>query len=429
MNRLVLVPENASWVTSARDALALGGFATAAACSSPGEAAQAAREGAIGLAVDGAFPALEELIVLVRSGQQTENLPILVVVRDPLRDDLDRVFRLGIDDYLVASDIHQVRERAVALSKGDPWTGLRAPAGRLVLAGADRDRRILIARILRRWGFDLSFASDRDEVLAQFRQDAVPRAVIADGVLPPDGPEQALGAARREPLGRDVPWLFITEVSRLEGIRAAVQTHGRASAYDRHGPPENIIFALNDLLQPGAVNARRSPRLLHSAPVMFWAGGAPETIWAYSYNINRTGLYVRTLVPPPLGTLLYVRFRPPHGEGLVALDAQVAWRKEFGATQGPLYPPGIGIQFVRTPLADEAAHLAGYEELLRHSEGGGSAGGSQRPPGTPASVGLPTVRVDIDPASIKEGKPGAPASVGLPTVRVDTDPRSIKEGK
>jgi CheY-like chemotaxis protein len=404
VNRLVLVPENASWVKNASDALTVGGFATAAACSSPSEAAQAVRDGAVGLVVDAAFAPLEELTVLVRSAQQTENVPILVVVRDPLRDDLDRVFRLGIDDYLVASDIHQVRERAVALSKGDPWTGLRAPAGRLVLAGADRARRILIARILRRWGFDLSFASDRDEVLAQFRQDAVPRAVIADGVLPPDGPEQALAAARHDPLGRDVPWLFITEVARLEGIRAAVQKYGRASAYDRKGPPENIIFALNDLLQPSAVDARRSPRLLHSAPVVFWAGGAPETVWAYSYNINRTGLYVRTLVPPPLGTLLHVRFRPPHGEGLVALDAQVMWRKEFGATQGPLYPPGIGIQFVRTPLADEAAHLAGYEELLRESEGGASAGETQRTQGLPASVALPTIRVEIDPKSIKEGK-------------------------
>jgi len=404
VNRLVLVPENATWVKGARDALTLGGFATAAACTSPGEAAQAARDGAIGLAVDAAFAPLEELTVLVRSAEQTENIPILVVVRDPLRDDLDRVFRFGIDDYLVASDIHQVRERSVALSKGDPWTGLRAPAGCVVLAGTDRARRILIARIIRRWGFDLSFASDRDEVLARFHQGAVPRAVIVDGSLPPDGPERAIDAARRDPRGRDVPWLFIADASLLETIRVAVQTHGRAAVYDREGPPENIIFALNDLLQPGAVDARRSPRLLHSAPVAFWAGGAPETIWAYSYNINRTGLYVRTLVPPPIGTLLQVRFRPPHGEGLVALDAQVMWRKEFGSSQGPLYPPGIGVQFVRTPLADEAALRAGYEELLRESEGGGSSGGPQRPPGGAVVGASPTIRVHIDPGSIKEGR-------------------------
>jgi CheY-like chemotaxis protein len=406
VNQFVLVPRNAPWVAGAQDALALDGHAAAAPCDTPAEAAKLAREGAFALAVDAGYAPLEEVLAQVRSAEQTENLPILVVVRDPLRDDLDRLFRLGIDDYLVASGIHQIRDRAVVLAKGDPWTGLRAPAGRVVLADADRARRIRVARILRRWGFDLSFASSRDELVEQLRRDSAPRAVIVDGALPPVGcPQRTFEEERRESRGRDVPWLFLADAAQRESLRAAAQALGRASLYSREGPPENIIFAVNDLLQPGAVDARRSPRLLHSAPVAFWAGGAPETIWAYAYNINRTGLYVRTLVPPPLSTLLHVRFRPPHGEGLVALDAQVMWRKEFGATQGPLYPPGIGVQFVRTPLADEAAHLAGYEELLRTSESVGPGRASERPAASAAGPAeKPTIRVHIDPGSIKEGK-------------------------
>ena len=400
MSRIVLVPGNAGWVGGARDALALGGF-TGVAASTPTEGAEAARDDAAALVVDGSYPQLEELAALVRGAERTENLPVLVVVRDPLRDDLDRLFRLGIDDYLVAAAIHQVRERAVALSKGDPWTGLRAPAGRLVLAGENRERRILIARILRRWGFDLSFASNREELLQQVRHESAPRAVIMDGPLSPDLPTDVIAATRHEPRGRDVPWLIVADGSQLEAARASVHAHARTTVYDRQGPPENIIFALNDLLQPGAVEARRSPRLLHAAPVAFWAGGAPETIWAYSYNINRTGLYVRTLVPPPIGTLLHVRFRPPYGEGLVAVDAQAMWRKEFGSALGPLYPPGIGIQFVRTPPADEAAHLAGYEQLLRDGERSGTVRTSGRPPAGDVPD-RPTVRVDIDPGSIKE---------------------------
>jgi len=405
VNRFVLVPGNATWADGAHDALAVGGLVTAVRRDVPAEAARAAREGAVALAVDAGYAPLEETIAAVRGAESTENLPILVVVRDPLRDDLERLFRLGIDDYLVAAEIHQIRDRAVVLSKGDPWTGLRAPAGRLVLADADRARRVRVARILRRWGFDLSFASNRDELLEQLRRDAAPRAVIVDGALPPIGsPQRTFEEERREPRGRDVPWLFLADTAQRELLRGAVQALGHASLYSREGPPENVIFAVNDLLQPGAVDARRSPRLLHSAPVAFWAGGAPETIWAYSYNINRTGLYVRTLVPPPMSTILHVRFRPPHGEGLVALDAQVMWRKEFGAAQGPLYPPGVGVQFVRTPLADEAAHLAGYEELLRTSEASGTGRPSERPAGAAGPAAKPTIRVHIDPGSIKEGK-------------------------
>ncbi|MBI5490601.1 MAG: PilZ domain-containing protein [Deltaproteobacteria bacterium] len=398
MSRIVIVPESASWSDVARNALAAGGFEMVAA-STPAEAAQAARERALGVAVDGAFAPLEELAALLRGAERTENLPILVVVRDPLRDDLDRHFRLGIDDFLVASAAHQIRERALALSKGDPWSGLRAPSGRLVLAGEDRARRILIARIVRRWGFDLSFASNRDELLQQLRQGSAPRAVIVDGPLPPDDESGTLGAARHEPKGRDIPWLFVTDPERREAARAAMQAHGRATVYSRSGPPENIIFALNDLLQPGAVEARRSPRLLHGAPVAFWADGAPDTIWAYSYNINRTGLYVRTLVPPPMGTLLHVRFRPPHGEGLVGVDAQVMWRKELGATQGPMYPPGIGVQFVRMAPADEAALQAGYQQLLQEGERSGTVRPSTQPTDDKQRQ---TLRVTIDPGSIKE---------------------------
>ncbi|MBI5502971.1 MAG: PilZ domain-containing protein [Deltaproteobacteria bacterium] len=398
MSRIVIVPGNAGWSEAARDALAAGGFDVVAA-STPAEAAQAAREQTLAVAVDGGFAPLEELAALLRGAERTENLPILVVVRDPLRDDLDRHFRLGIDDYLVASAAHQVRDRAVALSKGDPWSGLRAPSGRLLLAGEDRARRILIARIIRRWGFDLSFASNRDELLEQLRQGTPPRAVIADGLLPPDDESATLAAARRDPKGRDVPWLFVADVERRDAARAAMLTHGRATVYSRGGPPENIIFALNDLLQPGAVEARRSPRLLHAAPVAFWADGAPDTIWAYSYNLNRTGLYVRTLVPPPMGTLLHLRFRPPHGDGLVGLDAQVMWRKELGAAQGPMYPPGVGVQFVRMAPADEAALHAGYQQLLQEGERSGTVRASTRPSGEEQRS---TLRVTIDPTQIKE---------------------------
>ena len=397
MNRILIVPGSAVWSDAAREALAMGGFEVVAEAT-PGEAAEAAREQSIGVVADAAYGQLEELTALLRGAERTENLPILVVVRDPLRDDLERLFRLAIDDYLVADSVRQVRDRAVALSSGDPWSGLRAPSGRLVLAGENRGRRILIARILRRWGFDLSFASNRDELLAQVRQGSAPRAVIADGPLPPDDENGSLAAVRGEPRGRDVPWLFVVDAARREAARDAMQKHGRATVYSRGGPPENVIFALNDLLQPGAVEARRSPRLLHGAPVAFWTDGAPETIWAYSYNINRTGLYVRTLVPPPMGTVLHLRFRPPHGEGLVAADAQVMWRKELGATQGPMYPAGVGVQFVRLPLADEAALGAGYDRLLHEGE----LSGTVRPVSTGPGRDLrQTVRVTIDPSKMK----------------------------
>jgi CheY-like chemotaxis protein len=394
---LVLVPGNAPWVDHARNTLSLGGF-EALAADTPAAASEAARrEQAVGVAIDANFPRLEETMALVRSAERTENLPCLVVVRDPLCDDLERAFRLGIDDYLVASAVHQIRDRAVALSRGDPWTGMRAPAGRIVLAHPDRQRRILIARILHRWGFDLSFAMNEEELGLQVRRPPHPRAVIADRDTPPDGATAALSHLRSNQPGGDVPWLLLVNPQSLGGAQDVARLYPPAAIFDRSGPPENIIFAVNDLLQAKGVEARRSPRLLFGSSVGFWTEGQPEMVWSYCYNINRTGLYVRTLVAPPVGTLVHLRFRPPFGEGLVAMDAQNMWRKEYGSPMGPLYPPGMGVQFVRRPLADDAALLAGYEALLREAEKAGTVrtsdrpdGASGAPSGAPGSSGAPS---------------------------------------
>ena len=365
--RIVILRRNASWLDAARAALSSAGVELQVV-DTPNEALRAAREGAGALVVDAESTSLGEAAALVRGSEGTENLPLLVVVRDPLREPLERSFRLGIDDYLVESAIHQLCDRAVALSKGDPWTGVRAPAGRIVLADEDRGRRQLVARIMRSWGFDLAFAANFDELAEQLRKDPAPRIVLAACDLPPDGAMGALPKLRGVRPGLEIPWVLLADPDRLPEVQDIARAYGPASVFDRSGPPENIIFLVNDLLQSRAVEARRSARLLHSGPVSFWTDGNPETFWAYAYNINRTGLYVRTLVPPPLGTLLHVWFRPPFGEGLVAADAQVMWRKEYGTKTGPLYPPGIGIQFARVPVADAAALTAGYDALFEASE-------------------------------------------------------------
>ncbi|MBN1772724.1 MAG: hypothetical protein JXB32_15755 [Deltaproteobacteria bacterium] len=384
--RIVMLPGNASWRTAARDALSARGL-EAVAVDTANEALQAAREGAGALVVDAGSANLGEVSGLLRGSEGVENLPLLVVVRDPLREPLDRSFRLGIDDYLVESAIHQLCDRAVALEKGDPWTGVRASAGRIVLADADRARRQLVARILRHWGFDLSFAMDFDELAEQLRRDPVPRVALVAHDLPPDGASTALPKLRSARPGVEIPWVLLTDPDRLPQAQDIARAYGSASVFDRGGSPENIIFLVNDLLQARAADARRSARLLHGGPVSFWTDGSPEMFWAYSYNINRTGLYVRTLVPPPLGTLLHVWFRPPFGEGLAAADAQVMWRKEYGSKAGPLHPPGVGVQFVRVPVADAAAATAGYEALLEEQEGSGAESGGV-PPERPRTTRL-----------------------------------------
>ncbi|MDD5306866.1 MAG: PilZ domain-containing protein, partial [Deltaproteobacteria bacterium] len=84
-----------------------------------------------------------------------------------------------------------------------------------------------------------------------------------------------------------------------------------------------------------------------------------------TYNVNLNGLFVRTIAPPPLQSIVECRFRPPCGDGEVALPAQVVWRKEFAAAGKVLSPAGIGLQFLDgAKPADHAGYEAGYQALL-----------------------------------------------------------------
>lgn len=373
VDKLVVVPGGALWAGPASAVLGAGGFRTVAV-EGTGAAMEAVLAGdVIGVVIDATAQELGELCSRLRAGGRTENLPIIVVVRDPMRDDLESLFRLGIDDYVPADAMHGLRDRAVVAAAGDAWSGMRAPSGRLVLADPQRDRRILIGRILRRWGFDLSFAADESELGAQIRKGTPPRAVLVDGALPPDGARVALERLRRDRVGSSVPWLIIAPGRELADLRRALASLAPVFVYDRNGPPENVIFALNDLLRPRGAESRRTPRLLYGAPAAFWTEGRTEQVWTYCYNVNRDGLYLRTLVPPPVGTVLHLWFRPPFGEGFAAMDAQVMWRREVGGQAGSLYPSGMGLQFSRRPAADDAGFLEGYRLLLEEAERWGTA--------------------------------------------------------
>ncbi len=369
MPRFVLVPSNARWADGAREALALGSLDCTAAESPAEAAAQAVAGGTVAVIVDAGHASFEGVFAAVREEKGAEGVALLAVVRDPMRDaaDLERAFRLGAADYVAAGLIHHIRHRAAALAQGDPWAGVRAPAGRAVIADGNRARRAALGRILHQWGFHLAFAESEADMDAQIRAGQQPRIVLADVDLPPDGALAALGRLRAARHGAGTPCLVLIDPARIAAARTAVKDLAPAAIYDRSGPPENVIFAVNDLVQPRGRDMRRSPRLLYGAPVSFSVDAASEPIWAYTYNVNLSGLYVRTLVPPPLNTVLHVEFRPPFGEGFVAMEAQVMWRRAPGSDPSLMYPPGMGVRFVRRPLADEAGFCAGYAEMLREA--------------------------------------------------------------
>lgn len=307
----------------------------------------------------------EELCVEVRSDLGGEDLPLIAVVPSPWDSLLERLFMFAIDDYIAGEFYEALEPKLLAIRRGNPWSNLSPESGRVIIADPDRSRRVLYGRMLRRKGLGVEFAANKDEVLSMVTKTDAIRLVIAADELPPSGAQTAMeSCASEDGSAPPLPWIICGGTEALETVNASAPMTAQLRLFNHDEPPGGLLFIINELLSPPPENVRKSPRVLYGAPATFRAAGSRHLVPAFTYNINRTGLFIRTLVPPPTGSELTIDFRPPFGEGRVRVYGDVVWRKECSQEGGPMVPAGMGVIFTRTPLADSAALTAGYEALL-----------------------------------------------------------------
>jgi CheY-like chemotaxis protein len=319
----------------------------------------------VAVVVDAADPALPGFMAALRERPELAPVPVVAGIADSNSGLLERAFAAGVDDYLPDGAAHQFEALLAAVTAADPWQAVRAPAGRVLLAHDDRLERIRYGAVLRRNGFDPHFASDPGELAGAVGL-VRPRALVAMVELVA-GSDLDFAAARTDE-GEHLPLVLVAARDRIDTIREELGGRPRARILDSAADAESLTFLLNELLSPAPPNVRRTPRLLYHAPIRFRPadhGGPP--LHGYTFNVNLNGLFLRTLAPLPLQTRLELTFRPPGGRGSVVLLAQVMWRKEFGDTKGAATPPGMGVQFLGSAIADEAGYEAGYRKLAEES--------------------------------------------------------------
>lgn len=310
------------------------------------------------------LPDLGHRIVSLRERRELSRVP--VIARMPVLDSkmVEHAFRGGCDDIIVDGNLNQFRAMAAVVTQNDDWQSMRAAAGLVVLAHQDRYTRMRIGQVLRKNGFDLHFAASTEE-LVNVVETLKPRAVIAANDLPTRSPVSFIETMDHQP-----PWIVLTAPEHMQMMETAVGEHEDIKFLDHSSDAESLTFVLNDFLAPKQKSERRTPRILYGTTVAFKPKDAvdAEEFFGFSYNVNIGGLFVRTLTPPPMQSLLTVRFTPPMGLGTVVLTAQVVWRKAIGSTDGPATPEGMGVQFVDALPADVAGFEAGYNYLREHQD-------------------------------------------------------------
>jgi CheY-like chemotaxis protein len=293
----------------------------------------------------------------VRMATQLADLPIIAAIPEPWSSDVAEAFALGVDDYISQNGLGQVKKKLLALRKEGAPTGTYL-SGKVVLADPDRERRVLMARHIKKMGLQVDFAVDGQTIPS----DTSVKLVVANAHLNPGGAITCLRPYRQGP-GAKIPWVISGTKAEIEQARSEWPDATALSYVDVEADLAQIAFTANKLLIGSARSMRRSPRLTYETTIFFNAidGAVPE--WGFTYNVNRGGIYVRTLTPPGLGQDLVLEFVPPFGRGHVVVDARVVWRQEYSGTKG--YPPGFGIQYAEDlPIADNAALEAGYNKLL-----------------------------------------------------------------
>ena len=289
--------------------------------------------------------ASESLAVQTRSSARHARLPMIALAREIGDLCFNDAFSWGADDVLPLSGTRPLLTRLRTLPR--EAGALPASArGTALIAETDKTRRTVVGRVLRNAGYSVMFAVTKEDAARFARQDDIALAVLNAELA--DDFTLTISSAREA--GSKANFIVCAHPRDLKSVRAALDGTTGVGVIDAFAPPENVLFASNEL-KGGAVNNRRSARILYGTTVAFRGAGREKDDYGFSYNISQDGLYVRTLAPPE-DDEVWVEMAPPRGERRVRLVGKVAWRRRFNHNENATVPPGFGMSIVDGAKAD-----------------------------------------------------------------------------
>jgi hypothetical protein len=286
---------------------------------------------------------ISALSAWVRESPSLLNVPSVALIDRPTEGRFRDAFAAGADDALVGADERSLRQRLESL-RTLPAPRSAPDHGMALIAMADGPLRLWVGRTLRQAGFEIAFAVRDEEVF----EAAITQPTL---IVTSKGTACVEALARLDVVFRErrVPKLVLDD--------DAWQHAGDTKA-------KLLFFADEAATRARTGDARRSERVLYETICAFRLPGFMEPAYGLSHNINRGGLYVRTLSPPSVGSELWIELRTVTGAP-VHLRGRVVWRRDGGESSATA-PSGFGLKIdpLHTPALDLADWEAGYEGLV-----------------------------------------------------------------
>lgn len=334
--------------------------------SDPGVALETLRAQPRVVVVDAAMAGAEDFVGGVRTEAALAGCPVIAEVARVSDDCFTEVLEWGADDVVPAGSLRALTAMLGALREYDPTARPPATQGTVLIAAPSVRERLIRGRLFRNVGYEVVFAVEAGDVIRRLDESGLAFAVV-DAELFPDGVAglRSLLAAGRV----QCPVVAVVAPHDVDGLSNELRGHAKVGVVSRHAPPEDTLFIGNAMLRPELANARASERLLYSTVVSFRAEGEGPSNYGMSYNVSAEGLFVRTVMPPPPGTDVWVELRPPMMDGLVHVEARVMWHRRFGPSAGATAPAGFGARITGGSARSLSRWLEGYARLLQRRGG------------------------------------------------------------
>lgn len=299
-----------------------------------------------------------DLHVILGSDERFDKVAVLVAVDDAYEPGLRSTLENCALDYFLTSQPYHLKRLALAVMSRNPWSEAPTTSGKLILAEANLERRIGVARAMRIAQFDVSFADTTEELIERLGSDEAHSIVVANMSV---ASHETFERCFKNPELRRLPWIVYADHEVLANTEEGKPDE--LVPVGKEPNPDTILFHVQDILKKPLKDLRKSRRMPLFTPVRFRVDTLRDSVWSYTRDISLNGIFIRTIAPPPPETMVTVSFRAPTAEGTVQVGARVAWRKEYGQTSDPMKPSGMGIQFTRVSAPDGAAVEAGYRAL------------------------------------------------------------------
>ena len=309
-------------------------------------------------------PDVRKSALEVRSRFSLAAVPIIGVASEVNDLTFEEAFSSGMDDCCPIDDGLRLGRRLRHLAEFEPVSVERRDRT-IVIADSDRETRLLMGRVFRDAGFEVSFALDQSDALRQSLDDKVVVVVCSDDIEQTDG-EQASLSSRACAEGSAAAWIINTPPKQIPAAlrRFSVNTDARVAVHDAFAAPATLLFVANELLSTHGKDGRSSERLLYGASVRFRPAGRDGEESGYLFNIGAGGVYVCTLAIPERWDELWLEFSPPRSDRRVHLEGTVVWTRRYGPGGTATVPTGFGVQISGASQTANERYARSYEAFL-----------------------------------------------------------------